>query len=436
MIATLCALALAAHDQAFSPERLRTDSIVLQAAEVDVGDGTVFKPGIVVLLDGKIVAVGQSLPLPPNARTIDCGHAVITPGLIDAACQLGTFQLMGAAEQSSEVIPQLDTADTLDFFSKDFERLVEGGVTTAFITGEACSVISAKGAAVKTGGPIGERKLAVKPIVKFTLGPETSQRGAFNSSPSRFNAPTFTARRPTTRMGSAWVFRKALFDTMAFRDRGTPSSDGLDPAAMRALADVLSGQTQLRVQVREALDFYNAAKLCDEFGLKLTFEVATEVAECLDLVVARKIPVIFGPVRTSDSSLSDFESAFGALEAPKLLAEKGVAFCLTAADGGGDGGLARQAGLAIRHGLDRSRALRAVTADPAALLGLEGRVGRLASGLDADLIVWNGNPFDDTSKPVLVLIQGRPVLDLESRLGGEKPGEEKPAAAKPGKENS
>ena len=87
-------------------QRLKTESIVVQAGEVRVGDGTVFKPGVVVLLDGRIVAVGQAPPLPSGSRTIDCSKQIVTTGLVDAACQLGTCQRFGFAEQSSEVIPR------------------------------------------------------------------------------------------------------------------------------------------------------------------------------------------------------------------------------------------------------------------------------------------------------------------------------------------
>jgi imidazolonepropionase-like amidohydrolase len=399
---------------------LRGELVALQAAEVHVGDGTVHKPGIVLVQDGKVVAAGAGLPLPAGGRVIDCGDAIITPGLVDPACQLGTHALFGSAEQASEVIPHLDTGDALDYFSRDFEDLVAGGVTTVFVTGEASAVISARGAAVKTAGPIADRRLPSKACVKVTLGPESSGRGVFNRSPSRFGGgASFANRRPTTRMGAAWVFRKAFHDAIAWRDEGRPSSDGFAPAALTALGEVLTGATALRMQVREAMDFDTTARLADEFGLKYSIEYGTEAAQRLDLLARRGVAVIFGPVRASDSTFEGYESAVSALETPKLLAEKGIPFCLTASDGNGDGGLARQAGLAIRHGLDRARALRAVTADSAAICGLEQRVGRLTAGLDADLVVWNGAPFDDTSKPVLVLIQGRPVVDPQGRFRKE-----------------
>ncbi len=419
MIAPLLACAVAAGDSPSYETRLKTESVVLQAAEVHTGDGAVYKPGVVILLDGKVVAAGPAPPVPAGSRVIDCGSGVLTPGLVDAACQLGTFQRFGYAEGGSEVIPQLDAADAIDFYSKEFEQLAREGVTTVYVTGEAASVISCKGAAVKTAGPIAERRLAARPCVKGTLGPECSGRGAFNFPPNRFGPPTILQRRPTTRMGSAWVFRKAFLDALAAKDGKLGVDAEEEPAALAALQDVLKGATALRMQAREALDIRSAARLCDEFGLQFTLEYAVEVGRCLDLVTARKIPVIFGPVRLEDSTATGFEDGTPAWETPKRLAESGVAFCLTACDGLGDGGLARQTGMAIRHGLEPARALRAVTADAAALLGLEKQVGRIAEGLDADLVLWNGAPFDDASRPVLVLVRGRPVLDLDHRFGKE-----------------
>jgi len=418
-LGALVALAPAPGDRAAATlaQRLKTDSIVLQAAEVHVGDGTVFKPGTIVLLDGRVAAIGQSPPLPSSAHVIDLGDSVVTAGLVDAACQLGTNRLVGFSEQSSEVIPDLDAADSVDYFSKDFEQLVRDGVTTVYITGEASSVVSSRGVAVKTGGPIAERRLDATPCVKVTLSSESSQRGSFNSAPFRFGGPTFNARRPTTRMGAAFVFRDAFHQALQYKQTG--ATDG-DPAVMKALCDVLDGKIKLRFQAREAADIRSAQRDCDEFGLSFTLEYGSEVGECLDLVVARKIPVVFGPARGIDSGVAEsFDSALTAWRTPKLLAEQGVRFCLTAADASGERGLARQAGFAIRNGLDRARALQAVTADAAALIGLEKRIGKLAEGFDADLVAWNGPPFDDSSRATLVLIQGRPVFDPDGRFRKE-----------------
>jgi imidazolonepropionase-like amidohydrolase len=395
-----------------------SESIALQGAEIDVGDGNVFKPGTVVVTDGRIASVGPNASAPSGARVVDCGKLFLTAGLVDAACQLGTFRFEAFSEQASEVIPQLDAADAIDYFSRDFEQLVRDGVTSVYITGEAASVISCRGAAVKTGGPLAGRKLAATPCVKVTIGPESSFRGEGNSPPFRFGDLTLYARRPTTRMGSTWVFREAFHDALLYKEHGKTDAD---PAAMKALLEVLDGKLKLRFQAREAADIRSAQRACDEFGLSFALEYGNEAGECMDLLTAKKIPVIFGPARDGDSRAARYESPLTAWHTPKLLAERGVPFCLTASDGSGESGLPRQAGFAIKNGLDRARALRAVTADAAAILGLDKKIGRVAEGLDADLVLWNGPPFDDTSRPVLVLINGHPVLDVDGRLRKENP---------------
>jgi predicted dehydrogenase len=110
MIAALlgcAALAAAAGD---APKGA-SESIVLQGAEVDAGDGNVFKPGTVVITDGRISAVGPTASAPSGARIVDCQKLVLTAGLVDAASQLGTFRFEGFSEQASEVIRQQQTSE-------------------------------------------------------------------------------------------------------------------------------------------------------------------------------------------------------------------------------------------------------------------------------------------------------------------------------------
>ena len=94
------------------------------------------------------------------------------------------------------------------------------------------------------------------------------------------------------------------------------------------------------------------------------------------------------------------------------LAEAGIVFALSAHDGGdASARLDVQAGFAMRGGLSREAALAAVTITPARMLGIDERVGSVEVGKDADLVLWNGEPFEVTSKPVGVLVDGRLVLD-------------------------
>ena len=385
------------------------DAWVLRAGEVHVGDGQVFRPGVVVVRGGKVLAVGPSVDVPSGAHELDLGEGAITPGLVDAACQVGTERRVGFAEQASEVIPHLSLADSVDFFSRDFERLVAGGVTTVYLTPEASSVLGSLGIAVKTAGPLSQRTLEARGMIKANLGPEGWRRGARNRGPSRFTS-NFFARRPTTRMGSTWVFRKALYDARDYRDFGETDRD---EAAMKALVDVLEGRVGLRFQAQESHDIQSAIRLTDEFGIPFLLEYGQEAYRLLDLLEQRKVPIVFGPIDAEPRHLpsSYRDGGTPCLTTPARLHERGIAFALTACDLLGEAGLARQAGLAVRFGLEREAALKAVTATPASFLGLGERVGTLRAGSDADLVGWGGVPLEDHSAIELVMISGHVVHD-------------------------
>jgi imidazolonepropionase-like amidohydrolase len=382
------------------------DTIVINAASVHVGDGEVFRPGAVVLQGGKILAVGQSVTVPEGAKVIDATDGSLTPGLIDAACQLGTYSNVGFGEGESEVIPHLEVLDAVDLHSDDFEELVREGVTAVYVTPEAASVIGGQGVVVKTGGAVGERVLPSFPSVKANLGPETYRRADRNRTP--FGNPNIFTRRPTTRMGSVWVFRKAFYDALNYREYGEAE---MDENALKVLVSVLEGDVRLRMQARQAHDIYTARRLTDEFGLSFVLEYGLEAYRCLDLLAEQQIPVIFGPVDRNYRGLTGRAGDSGepCLEAAARLRERGITFALTAADGTGEAGLARQAGMAIRFGLDPGEALKAVTSVPAELLGLGQQVGSLEAGMDADLVLWSGDPLVDDSAIGMVIIGGEIV---------------------------
>jgi len=386
-----------------------TESVVIKAAEVHVGDGRVYRPGVIVLLGSEVLSVGTDPALPLSPRIVDLGDAIVTPGLIDAACQLGPHQATGFAEQTSEVIPHLDVADSINFESDALEILAREGVTSIYVTPEAASVIGTRGAIIKTGGQGVSRIVEVSPTIKVNIGPESVSRGGRNSTPSNFRGITFMTRRPTTRMGAVWVFRKAFYD--AIRVKSGLDSDG-DPEAMAALVEVLSGQVGIRFQARKAHDIQTAQRLCAEFGVKHVIEYGHEAFRCMETLVANQTPVIYGPIYISPIGVSrSGDAPQPCLGTTNQLRDAGVKFCLTACDLTGEDGLARQAGKAFRHGLSLEEAMATVTSTAADILGVSDRLGTLTRGRDADLVVWNGAPFADTSKVTMTLIDGHPVHD-------------------------
>jgi len=390
-LAGLAAAPAAAQDRA-------ADALVVRG-RVHVGDGRVIEDGAVLTRGGSIVRVGpwEGFDAPEGVRVVAPPRAEVTPGLVDAAVTGGGDY----AEHETEVTPHLSVLDALSLGSEGWERLAARGVTTVYVTADPGAVIGGRGALLKTGRI--PRVLDADGAVKATIGREAWVRGARNRRPSRRGAG-FRARRPNTRMGLVWVFRDA------FAGAATGELEG--PAGP-VLREVLSGERALRIQARRANDIETALRLTAEVGLRsFVLEEGTEVARTeLARLRDRGVAVVFGPIfeRPRGFRARTGEADEPALETPVALADARVTFCLTASDRTGEAALPTQAMLAIRYGLDPASALAAVTATPAGVLGVADRLGTLAAGLDADLVVWSGPPFEATTRPLLVLIDGAPA---------------------------
>jgi len=397
--------------------------LVVRAAKIYTGDGTVLDKGVLVIKDGKIIQAGSgAIDAPESARSISSKAGIVTPGLIDASSLAGLIDKNSWTEHSSEIVPHLSVLDAVDLRSRDFERLLRQGVTTVFVTPGSGSVIGCRGCVLKTAGPIDERVVVEKGAVKATLGRDGYSRGAYNRRPYGSEV-SFMTRRPTTRMGVTAVFQDALYSASAGEKASDPAS--------AILADVLAGKIPFRVQARKDNDIISAIRLCNEFGIDFVLEEAIEAHRCIPELKARGVPVVFGPVyaypvgyraRTGEADRS-------CLNTVGLLQEAGLRVALTASDQSGEGALPHQATFAMRGGLSRAGAIDATTAAPAEILGLGDRIGKLEAGFDADLVVWNGEPFAPTSHPIIVVVGGRPVYVYGvtqtemNDLGKEEPGE-------------
>ncbi len=459
-----------------SGETAIAETVVIKGAAVHIGTGDVVKDGMVVIVDGAIAAVGNNLAIPGGATVIDVAGASVTPGLIDANAALEASDLMitprrtatdvlhdvfciehdhspihpccgtkcplalqhadgkechecgfpntapdlavgvrrhgSLAEQSSEVIPHTRVIDSVNLRSLDFARLLAGGVTTVFVSADSSSVITSQGAIVRTGGPMADRIVREADAVKAVMGSDSFLRGPGNTRPFR-QFVNFYARRPTTRMGVTWVFRKAMYDTKR-HERGLEVSGADTPSvrAMATLSKVLSGDVRLRVQARMQRDILSALRLAEEFDLRFVLEEGTEAHRCVDELVSTKTPVIYGPIYMTPTGYRNRTELDGArLHTMRALLDAGIETALTANDLRDEDGLARQGMYALRHGVPEAKVMRSITATPAKLLGLDDRIGTLEPGKRGDVVVWSDGPFTATSKALVVLIEGRVVLD-------------------------
>lgn len=472
MVALVCAHAAIASDDG---------AMVIRAAAVHVGNGQTIENGMVIIEDGRIVAVGADLAVPEGATVFEVDGSV-TPGLIDAnarleptdlvdmhddesaraplaalfnplnqpvghfcdgsvACPLGhAHEKMeqddicpvcgGAAthdhglvsgvesrvsmtEASSEIVPHTYVIDSINLRSPDFDRLVAGGVTTVYASPDTAAVIGPRGAVLRTGGPVSRRVEREVAAVQAALSSDTWRFGGGNGTPSRFNVSTRT-RRPNSRMGLSWVFRKAFHDAERLEE-GLPivGADSASESALKVVGQVRSGEVPLRVTARAQNDIEMAYRMADQFDLSFTLLEATEAYKCVDQIKESGASVVFGPIYISPSGVraGSADARDSRLSTIKALVDAGVPTALSAGDLREEDGLARQAMYAMRTGLERQQALHLVTSSAAQLLGLADEVGTVEAGKRADLVIWSGEPFDATSEPTVVMIEGQVVLD-------------------------
>ncbi|MFQ6130433.1 MAG: amidohydrolase family protein, partial [Armatimonadota bacterium] len=179
--------------------------------------------------------------------------------------------------------------------------------------------------------------------------------------------------------------------------------------AQRTIADAMRGKVPIHVTLRGAVDIETTFHIADEFGLRrLVLLECTEGYKLAEDVGRRGVPVVLGPLYHRVGGWDVNWNNAG------LLAEAGVKVALASNDSAGPANLLTYATMAARHGLPAQEALRSVTVNPAQILGLADRVGTLAKGRDADLLILSGEPLSVTTSIETVIMKGRVVFDAQS----------------------
>lgn len=417
-LAAVLALGLTAQDQV----------TVFRGATILPADGPAIEQGVLVIAGGRIQLVGgPDTQVPQGAVMIDSTGKFITPGLVDASAPLA-LAASDANEQGTEVTPHMRILDAMDLGDPSFAQARRTGVTTLNLMPGTRNVIGGFGVVLKTAGDtLEEMLLKEDSALRIVLGRDpasgnTTFRGLVNS---------MYARRPTTAMGTVWEVRKAFYDAMAYKERKTidTGSSESDPG-MDVLVDVLDGRVQAHTVARSEPDIRTALRLGGEFGFQTVLDEAAEAWAVVDELAAADARLL---ISAPSSLQSPGDGAEVRLDTLKLLADRGITFAIQSgrprgAGGGGRGGrrgrrggivappaasaqvdppnLMHEAIFAMRNGLTPEQALNAITIAPAQILGIDARVGSLTPGKDADLVIWNNDPFDPTADIEAVYIGG------------------------------
>ena len=382
--------------------------------------------GTVLIVDGRIAAVGADVAIPAGAEVVDVSGSVVMPGIIDAMSYYGL-----AAEDMNEVpnplTPELRVIEAFAPFGNfgsgevgeiRVRELLSGGVTATYIGPGDATVVGGQGAVVKTAGARFDDLIVSEPAaIDITLGgrPAATYREQ--------------SRSPSTRMAVVAQLRDLLVkaqEWMAGSGGSGGDADGPRNLGMEALARMLRGEIPARVQANATRDIRVAIELAEEFGFELVIDGGAGAHQMADELADRGIPVILGPISHPYISGEEIPNPgdYGGVDERNAvwLNEAGVHVSLASFSRGfgtfgpGVAGqwLLIDASIALGHGMSEADVLRAVTLSPAEALGVADRMGSLEVGKDADVVVFDGDPLSIRTWASQVYVGGRLVYEREN----------------------
>ena len=364
---------------------VRGNSVTVHADKVYTGTGEVLENAVVVIVDGKITVVGPGTGVGEDSIHV----AAITAGMVDLSSHINSSGQ--SVEETTESSPGNRVADTLDLFSPLWDRQLRHGVTTVVASPYDNNCIGGLSVAIKTGG---EATLEAR-----TVKADVALRGCIGSQPSSKNHPAFGrptdfySRRPTTRMGVEWIWRKTFFDALYAEGKDDRAFEGLEQ-----LSSALNGELPVFIQAWATQDIRTAVFLKEEMAregkpnMRIIIDAGAESWRELDFLVRTKTSVVLPPYAPGGRTS---EGAFYTENCAAKLHEAGIPIALSSHNAQSAGNfLGDQAAFARRGGLSFDAALEAVTLSPARMMGIDDRVGSLEVGKDGDVVLWNGTPFE------------------------------------------
>ena len=373
-------------------------------------DGPVIENGYVAVEGSKIAQVGPMSDCPAKWRgeTFDAQGGHVCPGFIDAHCHLGMFgdslgfESEDGNEETDPCTPQLRAIDAVNPLDRCFSEARAAGVTTVLTGPGSANPVSGQFAALKTSGRWVDAMIVRAPAsMKLALGENPKQ--VYHDRDET----------PATRMATAAIIRENLRKAVEYgekMDKATRDEDTDPPdydAKLEALLPVVRGELPVHIHAHRADDIATGIRIAKEFKLNCVIVHGTEGHLIPELLAGEKIPVITGPALGDRSKP---ELANMTLENPLVLSRAGVdvAICTDHPEVPIQY-LPLCAALEVKGGMDEESALAAITISAARIAGLDGLLGSLTPGKEADIVVTGRHPLELLGSVRAVLIGGQRI---------------------------
>lgn len=388
-------------------------TLLIHAGRIHTGD-KVIENGVIHALNGRITFVGPRADFQSNfvAETF-LRVREVTPGLIDphtVAGVSGSWNIPADQDQDESSDPNQSEIRVLDGFNPtepmlEFLRAI--GVTVVHATPGRTAILAGNSGVFRTNGRTVDAA-GILPSAGLLINLGESPKNAFRE------------RGPKTRMGVTALVRKAFSEAQAYQSKKAQSTAqnpvGLNPKH-EALIPALEGKIPVYFAAHRADDLLTALRISDEFRLKPVLVLATDAHLVVDELVRRKVPVIVHP--TTQRPGDSMETRHTLLTQAAYLKSKGVPVTICTSYEGyvpKQRNLRHEAAMAAANGLGQENALRAITIDSAKLLGIDKDYGSLDVGKVADLVLYDGDPFEHATHVTHTIMNGIIVFDRAEYL--------------------
>ena len=352
---------------------------------------------------GVFTEVGTHLEPYDHEDTQDLSGLNVFPGLIDSHTHLGMvcsaigFEGEDGNEVTDPVTPNIRGIDGCNPQDETIQAALQSGVTT---------VAAGPGSANVIGGTFFAYKTAGNCIDEMTIQNPIAMKAAFGENPKR----CYQGKKIDTRMQISALLRETLAKTKEYINKKESANGDISKMPpydqkLEAMIPVIKKEMPLKCHCHRADDILTVIRIAKEYDINVTLDHVTDGRSILPQIKESGFPCILGP---SLGHKSKYEVKNNSFETPNEFYKAGILFSIiTDAPVVPEQYLSLSAALACKAGLPEYEAIKAITINPAKILGLDDRIGSIKTGKDADFIICTKSILNTMNEIKDVYVNGK-----------------------------